>query len=158
MAYVDFDFFKDIYKDVPEENFKNLEWEARRIIDACTTGIDNVKKLAVAYPIDLDDAETVKRCMCKLIKLIYDINTAEASRGAVQREDGTVVSGVVSSVSSGSESISYATSGGTAIDAAVGDIAARRSLMLHTVKEYLTGVTDANGVNLLYMGVYPYVL
>ena len=158
MAYVTFEYFNGIYpEELTEAEFNRLEWEARRIIDAHTTGVDNVRKLRVAFPIDEDDAEAVKRCMCKLIKLMCDIEAAEKSRGLVQRSDGTVTSGLVSSVSSGAESISYATSGGTSIDAAVGDIAERNRLYSQTVRQGLSGVMDANGINLLYMGRYPYV-
>lgn len=158
MAYVTFVYFNGLYPDnVTEAEFSSLEWAARRIVDAHTTGIDNVRKLRTAFPVDEDDAEAVKRCMCRLIKLLHDIEAAEKSRGLVQREDGTVTSGVVSSVSSGAESISYAASGGTAIDAAVGDISTRNRLLSQTVRQMLSGVADANGVNLLYMGRYPYV-
>lgn len=158
MAYVTLDYFNGLYPDAGNiENFADLEWEASRIVDTHTTGIDNVRKLRVAFPRDEYDAEAVKRCICKLIKLLHDIEVAEKSRGLVQREDGTVTSGVVSSVSSGAESISYATSGGTAIDAAVGDISARNKLLSQTVRQMLSGVSDANGVNLLYMGRYPCV-
>lgn len=158
MAYVTFEYFNGIYPGaLTGEDFNNFEWEARRAVDAHTTGIDNVRKLRVAFPADEYDAEAVKRCMCKLIKLMHDIEVAEKSRGLVQRGDGTVISGVVSSVSSGAESISYATSGGTSIDAAVSDITARNSLYSRTIRQALSGVCDANGVCLLYMGVYPYV-
>lgn len=158
MAYVTFEYFDGLYPSaVPEQEFSNLEWEASRIVDTHTTGIDNVRKLRVAFPLDEYDAEAVKRCICKLIKLLHDIEAAEKSRGLVQRGDGTVISGVVSSVSSGAESISYATNGGTAIDAAVGDISAKNRLLTQTVRQSLSGVCDANGVCLLYMGVYPYV-
>ena len=158
MAYVTLEEYKAIYpEEIPEEVFNNLEWDARRIVDNHTTGVDNVRKLRVAFPTAEDDAEAVKRCMCKLIKMLYDIEKAQQLRGAEERPDGTMTSGPVSSVSSGSESISYAESGGTAIDAAVGDISARDKLINRTVRECLSGVWDANGVCLLYMGVYPYV-
>lgn len=157
MGYVSFDYFNEIYPGALTEGvFNNLEWEARRIVDTHTTGIDNVRKLRIAFPVAEDDAEAVKRCLCKLIKLIYDIEGAEKARGTT-RPDGTITSGPVSSVSSGSESISYAASGGTAIDAAVSDISARNKLFSQTVRQMLSGVSDANGVCLLYMGVYPYV-
>lgn len=157
MAYVTKEYYSGVYGQIDETRFANLEWEARRIIDAHTTGIDNVRKLRVAFPVDEDDAETVKRCMCKLIKLMMDIEDAELSRGSIRRDDGSVTSGPVSSVSSGSESISYAASGGTTIDTAVADMSARNKLFSQIVRQMLSGISDANGVCLLYMGVYPYV-
>ena len=157
MAYVTHEYFTSLYDQVDEKRFANLEWEARRIVDAHTTGVDNVRKLRVAFPVDEDDAEAVRRCMGKLIKLIMDIEDAEKGRGLIERPDGSVSSGVVSSISSGSESISYAADGGRAIDAAVSDISARNKLYSQTVRQMLSGVSDANGVSLLYVGVYPYV-
>ncbi len=157
MGYVEFEYFSSLYNEITESEFTALEWEARRIVDAHTAGVDNVRKLRIAYPIDEDDAEAVKRCMCKLIKTMHDITTAEAKKGFTTREDGSIVSGVVSSVSSGSESISYATSGATSLDAAVASLTERNKLYSGIVREYLSGVSDANGVNLLYMGRYPYV-
>lgn len=159
MSYATFEYYKSLYADdITEEQFNNFEWDARRTIDANTTGIDNVRKLRVAFPVNEENAEAVKRCVCKLVKLMYDIAEAEKSRGIVHRSDGSVVSGPVASVSSGSESISYAANGGTALDAAVSDIGERNRLYIQTVRNMLSGVTDANGVCLLYMGVYPYVL
>lgn len=157
MAYVSFEYFNSIYPGaITEAEFGNLEYEARRVIDAHTTGVDNVRKLREAFPLDEDDAEAVKRCMCKLIRLLHDIEAAEKYRGLVQRGDGTVTGGVVSSVSSGSESISYAI-GGTSIDEAVGDVAAKNRLLSQTVRQALSGVSDANGISLLFLGRYPRV-
>lgn len=157
MAYITFEEFSKVYPGaVDESDFANFEWEARRIVDAHTTGVDNVRKLRAAFPLDEDDAEAVKRCMCKLIKLMHDIEAAEKTRGPVQRGDGTIIGGVISSVSSGSESINYST-GGTVVDTAAGDIAARNQLLSQAVRQALSGVRDANGVSLLYMGRYPYV-
>ena len=72
-------------------------------------------------------------------------------------ESGALRGKVVSSVSSGSESISYtakAESGSTLIDAVLSDQEAQDKLYRDTVKEYLSFVGDANGVNLLYSGPY----
>jgi hypothetical protein len=80
-------------------------------------------------------------------------------RGAEQTEQG-VRGKVIASVTAGNESITYSTGTNgfaTAVDAAVMDKAARDKLLSDTVREYLSGVEDANGVKLLYMGCYPYV-
>lgn len=165
MSYADFAFFGDIYcSNLTEQDFNRISWEAAREIDRHTTGIDNVRKLKIAFPTDDEDAESVRRCECALVDLMWKIEEAEkaqeAASGYVEREDGTVVGKVVTSLSSGSESIGYSAKGGsgsTAIDAAVSDMAARKRLFADTVRQYLSGVTDANGVNLLFMGVYPNV-
>lgn len=165
--YVNYEYYKSLYGDkaIPESDFNRLSWDACRKLDIVTTGIDNVKKLKVAFPADEDDAETVRRCVCKLVEIASEIEQAEerikSSQGYITREDGTVMSKQVASVSAGTESISYAmgsasSSGSTLIDNVLADKTAQEKLYQDTVREYLSGVADANGVNLLYMGRYPY--
>lgn len=165
MAYVNYDYFLSLYcdKEYPEEErFDRIAWEACRVLDIATTGIDGVKKLKQAFPTDKDDAETVRRCACKLIDTLLKIESAEQAaqnaNGYITREDGTVMSKLVTSVSAGNESISYAT-GSTAaqtmINEAATDLATRNLLLNAIIEEYLSGISDANGVNLLYMGRYP---
>lgn len=162
MTYVDFEYYKTLYgnKSIPEADFNRLSWDASKKIERYTTGADGVKKLHVAFPTD-DGAESVKRCVCALIDLMSNINQAEqnlrSASGFIQKEDGTVQGKIVTSVSAGNESISYSTktSNTTLIDQAVSDMKAREQLFADTIREYLCGVTDSNGVNLLYMGAYP---
>lgn len=169
MGYVEYEFYKSLYgeKAIAEADFNRLSWEACRKLDIATTGIDNVKKLKVAFPEDADDAEAIKRCICKLIEIASAIEqaeqTARSAQGYITREDGSLQSKIVSSVSAGNESISYSTSGGssgtsTLIDAVLTDKTAQEKLYSDTIRDYLSGIADANGVNLLYMGRYPYRL
>lgn len=164
MKYVDYDFFNDIYgdTDISEATFNRLSWEVCRKLDIATTGADNVRKLAVAFPRDEYAAEAVRRCACKLIKIASEIEKSEETlnnaKGYVTREDGSLQGKVVSSVSAGNESISYAVSSGssnaTLIDKALADKSVQNKLYSDTISEYLSGVSDANGVSLLYMGEY----
>lgn len=169
MAYIDYEYYKTLYGDkaVPEADFNRLSWDACRKLDIATTGIDNVKKLKVAFPEEDDDAEAVRRCACKVIEIATAIEQAEenarSARGYITREDGTIISKQVASLSAGNESISYVTSGGstaasTLIDAVLTDKTAQDRLYRDTITEYLSGIEDANGVNLLFMGRYPYRL
>lgn len=162
--YVDYEFYKTLYgaKGVSETDFNRLSWDACKRIDAATTTVDGIKKLKIAFPTDEDDSETVKRCLCELINILYKLEQAEervnASQGFVQREDGTVSSKLVSSVSAGNESISYSTnniSAATLIDKALSDKTVQEQLYRDTIAKYLSGVTDKNGINLLYAGRYP---
>lgn len=162
--YVDYEFYKTLYgeKSVSETDFNRLSWDACKRIDAATTTVDGIKKLKIAFPTDEDDSETVKRCLCELINILYKLEQAEervnASQGFVQREDGTVSSKLVSSVSAGNESISYSTnniSAATLIDKALSDKTVQEQLYRDTIAKYLSGVTDKNGINLLYAGRYP---
>ena len=158
--YITYTEYADLY--APVENFNVLCYEASRQIDRLTTGVDGVKKLKTAFPVDEDATRAVKYCTAKIINFLAQIQEAEQSaslgRGFVQTENG-IQGKVISSVSSGNESISYATvsSQKSAIDTALTDASAKDSMIRSMIREYLSGVTDVNGVNLLYMGRYPRV-
>ena len=162
-AYIDYEYFKTLYPDIPEEVFNRLSWDACRKMDAATTGIDGVRKLAVAFPTDEYAAECVKRCACELVQILQQLKTARenAAKASGYTETTNGLQGkVISSISSGNESISFSSgasgSSATAIDKALSDKAAEAQLYTDTIREYLSGVSDANGVNLLFMGRYPY--
>lgn len=166
MAYATLAEYAKLYGDetLDEAGFSRLVWEAEQLMDTATTGVDGVRKLRRAFPADEHDAEAVRRCACALVDVLRQIGEAAESirkaQALVDNADGTVQSRLVASRSSGSESISYATgsaarAGGTAIDAAVSDQTARARLLEDTVRRYLSGVPDANGVNLLFLGRYP---
>ena len=162
MPYADYKYYKTLYSTaIPEEDFNRLSWGACKLVDNTTTGIDGVKKLRAAFPVDEDDAEAVKRCICKLIDTAYRLEQAETAareaQGFIQRDDGTVVKKMVSFVTAGAESISYATGGSTetVFSKALADESEKERMLQRIVKKYLSGVSDANGVNLLYMGEYP---
>lgn len=164
MAYVDYGYYKSLYseKAISEPEFYRLSWEAEREIDKATSGVDSVKKLKVAFPTDEEDAETVKRCICFLVEFLNQIETAERNAGSLaqytEREDGSLQGKVVSSVSAGNESISYAVgrSSETAINAAVKSVKDKEMVIYQFITSKLSGVSDANGVNLLFAGRYPY--
>lgn len=145
--YVTQSEYSSFYGAIDSAQFNRLAWEASRFMDYMTTGVDGVQKLKLYMPSDNED---IRMCCAKLISLMQTIEQAE---GYIVREDGTVTSKAVSSISSGSESISFANSGSSA--SAISDPVARKSLLASTVKAYLGGLVDSNGVNLLYMGAYP---
>lgn len=167
MAYVSYEEFCTIYgADVMDEPvFNRISWRASKIVDNITTGVDGYAKLKNAFPILEDDAMAVRYCVCEIINILGIIekteNAAQTAQGYVSSDDGTVHSSLVSSVSSGSESVTYATGsnaiGNTALAQAATSTERRDALIYNVAREYLSGVTDANGVNLLYGGVYPYV-
>lgn len=159
--YITFVEYNTLYDGMEETDFNRLSLEACRVMDVHTTGIDNIKKLKRFFPVDEDDEQTVKHCAAKLIHTLSQIDRAEIaainSIGYESTENG-MRGKVISSISAGNESISYVTGGGssaTAIDAAVKDKTARDRLLAGIVWDYLRGVEDANGVSLLYMGMYP---
>lgn len=158
--YLTYDQYVQLQGDtaIPQADFNRLGFSAQRRVDELTTGLDGVRKLAVAWPTDAYTVECVMRCMCELINLMQRVEAARNAGAASISSDGSVVaSGVVASVSSGTESITYATGGAisSAIQAAAGNVQAEDALYRTTIRSYLDGLTDANGVRLLYGGAYP---
>ena len=166
MAYVDYEYYKSLYGDkaIPDTDFNRLLWDAEREINKATSGGDNVQKLKVAFPTNEEDAEHIKRTVCALVDFLNQIETAERNANSVgqytERADGSLQGKVVSSVSAGNESISYAVgkSSDTAISNAIKDLHSKDMAVYQFITSRLSGISDANGVNLLYGGRYPYVV
>lgn len=157
--YISFEEYTALYDSIEEKVFNRLAFDAGKYLDKLTTGIDGVKKLKAAMPADEDDKASVTHCAAAVIDILSQIDAAERSaasgRSMIQTENG-VRGGVIASVSAGNESVTYSTSHEkTAIDVAAGDVAARDAMIYSTIRRYLSGVADANGINLLYMGPYP---
>ena len=156
--YATLETYTSLYGEITETEFNRFGLEADRVMDMYTTGIDNVKKLKIAFPAAEDS--NIQACACAIInvlKQISDVETSQASaRGYTEGING-LQGKVVSSQSAGNESVSYGTAERdlTAIDKAVGDTQQRNKLIMDIVKHWLSGITDANGVNLFYMGPYP---
>lgn len=160
--YITFEEYTELYEPMEERLFCRLAFEACRIMDNHTTGIGNVKKLQKYFPQDPYNAKAVKFCAAKIIDILFQIQEVEASssagRGYTETENG-MQRKVISAIQSGSESITFseAKATNTTIDVAAADKKERDRLIVGIIRESLSGVTDANGVNLLYMGVYPRV-
>lgn len=156
MAYVNYEYYSSLYgnKAIPETDFNRLLWDAEREIDKATSGVDNVRKLKVAFPTNEEDAESIKRCVCALVEFLDNLESAEKSASMVQGSDGTMRGGIIKSVSAGNESITYETSG--TIGNAIRSTKDRDLTVYAFIASRLHGVSDANGVNLLFGGRYPY--
>ncbi len=163
MKYVYYEYYKNLYgnKAMEQSDFERIGWDAEREIDKATSGVDEVRKLKVAFPTNEEDAEAVKRCVCALVEFLKKIEDAERNANSVgqytERADGSLQGKVVSSVSAGNESISYAVgkSADTAISNAIKDLHSRDMAVYQFITSRLSGVSDANGVNLLFGGRYP---
>lgn len=157
--YISYEEYTALYGDIAEKTFDRLSFEACRHLDRLTTGVDGVKKLKVAFPSDEDDAAAVACCAASVVNILAQIHEAEQSASLGRGYDNTpngLQGKIISAVSAGGESITYSTGGAkTAVDAAISDIAARNRLIASTVRNALSGICDANGVCLLYMGAYP---
>lgn len=163
--YIAFEEYVELYGHLEERVFNLLVYDACRMMDIHTTGIDNVKKLQMHFPKDEYAAQAVKRCAAKLVYFLNQIRDVEVSASAVhgfEKTDQGIRGKVITSITAGNESISYSTGYSNTSNAVltVAELAARDKtvkdkLMTEIIWENLSGVEDANGVNLLFMGRYP---
>lgn len=163
--YVDYEYYSGLYGDeaATESAFNRIGWNACRKLDIATTGHDGVQKLRQTFPSDEYAVECIKRCVCELIQNAYNLEQAEENarmaQGYTQREDGSLQGRVISSISAGNESISYSTSSNSAAttltEKALASQSVREQVERDIITTHLSGVADANGVPLLYMGPYP---
>lgn len=165
MAYVDYDFYTTSYfgSVVPETDFPRLAERASDFVNLMTSD-----RLVDGLPADKRSQKRIKKAVCSLAELMYQIELAEknATNAAVSGTStaigsGGSTTGIVTSVSSGSESISYATpqqkaSGAkewSAVYAAAGDVQKTNDLLLKTALPLLMGVRTDDGIPVLYAGV-----
>lgn len=155
--YADYEYYQTEYGGkMSADDFKRFGRRAERRIDGITGN-----KLQFAFPTNKRDVEVVKDCVCELADFLYQIDAYNAaameSMGTVAQADGTVKGKVITSISSGSESIGYSASGSssTATMEAAKDKKVADTMIYGMVRDSLGGVPDANGVNLLYAGAYP---
>ena len=146
--YIEYEYYKSLYGDkaLAENEFNRLSWDAEKEIDKATCGVDGVKKLKIAFPTDEYNAECVKRCVCDLIVYLSQLEKARST----MVNDG----GIVSSKSAGNESISYSNID-TDVNKALASAEGKEKAIYSFITESLRGVTDLNGVYLLYLGKYP---
>ena len=157
--YADFNYYQTEYgRKVIEsaDDFNHYARKAKRKIDVITTN-----KLQFAFPTEDNAVMAVKDCFCELTDFLCQLDRYQSaaleSAGTVAQADGTVKGKVVTSISSGSESISY--SAGGSVDSSIAEAAKDKkvadAMIYGIVKDGLAYIPDANGVNLLYAGPYP---
>ena len=156
MAYADTEFYKTKYygDTVSDESLE-------KYLEKASDRIDTFDRLVDGLP-DNERAQTkVKKAVCAVADCLYQIDEVKkasmATVGTVTREDGTMTGKMVSSVSSGAESISYVTgtSGNNSdiYSQAAMDKKVENVLLRQVATDYLAGVVDNKGVCLLYAGV-----
>ena len=161
MAYTTFTFYEQTYHGnvVPAEGFDRIADRASDFLDAIT-----FDRLADGLPSDERAATKVQKAVCAVCDKLYQLELADkqalsvAAGGISSGGTGGAASGVITSKSAGSESISYASpsekaSGAktwSAVYQAAGDEQATNKLLYDTAKMYLTGVRNNEGVPLLY--------
>lgn len=161
MAYTDEEFYKLTYQGdvVPDESLDKYLGMASDRIDTIT-----FDRLVDGLPEEERANRKVQKAVCAVADCLYQIDKVRKASmetvGTVTREDGTVTGKVVSSVSSGSESISYQ-SGDSKYSSGNSDIYAQAAmdkkienvLLRQAATDYLAGVVDKKGVCLLYAGL-----
>ena len=165
MAYADYEFYTTSYfgSVVPEADFPRLAERASDFVDTMT-----FDRLVDGLPTDKRSQKRIKKAVCSLAELMYQIELAEknaanaaASGASTTIGSGGSTTGIVTSVSSGSESISYATpqqigasaKEWSAVYAAAGDVQKTNDLLLKTALPLLMGVRTDDGIPVLYAGV-----
>jgi hypothetical protein len=165
MAYADYDFYTTSYfgSVVLETDFPRLAERASDFVDTMT-----FDRLVDGLPTNERTQKRIKKAVCSLAELMYQIELAEknATNAAASGASTTIASGgsttgIVTSVSSGNESISYATpqqigasaKEWSAVYAAAGDVQKTNDLLLKTALPLLMGVRTDDGIPVLYAGV-----
>ena len=165
MAYADYEFYTTSYfgSVVPETDFPRLAERASDFVDTMT-----FDRLVDGLPSNERSQKRIKKAVCSLTELMYQIelaekNAANAAAGGTSTTIGSggSTTGIVASVSSGSESISYATpqqigasaKEWSAVYAAAGDVQKTNDLLLKTALPLLMGVRTDEGIPVLYAGV-----
>jgi hypothetical protein len=165
MAYADYDFYTTscFGSVVPETDFPRLAERASDFVDTMT-----FDRLVDGLPTNERSQKRIKKAVCSLAELMYQIELAEknatnaaASGISTTAGSGGSTTGVVTSVSSGSESISYATpqqigasaKEWSAVYAAAGDVQKTNDLLLKTALPLLMGARTDEGIPILYAGM-----
>ena len=162
MAYSTFTFYEQIYHGnvVPAEDFDRIADRASDFLDMIT-----FDRLVDGLP-DNERAKTkVQKAVCAVCDKLYQLDLAEkqalySAGGTSSGGAGGVTSGVITSRSSGSESISYASpseiangaKAWSAVYQASGDAQETNKLLADAAMLYLAGVKNDDGVPLLYAG------
>ena len=163
MAYADYEFYTTKYYGSAIPDSQSFNKEAERASDFLD--IITFERLVDGLP-DNERAQTkIKKAVCALADKLYGLELAEkqalSAAGSITSGTGGATTGVITSKSSGSESISYASPSEIAngakawstVYSAAGDERATNKLLYNTAKVYLMGVRDDSGVPLLYAGM-----
>ncbi len=148
--YADYAFYTDSFfgDTLTAENANKWLTLASDELDTLTFG-----RLTFAFPTVEAHAEKVKKAVCAVAEALFNIDYQHKAVTAQKAEDGTY-KGPIASVSSGRESISYASPAANAsvYAAAAANYAEQNKLIGSIVAKYIANIPDANGINLLYAG------
>lgn len=159
MAYADYEFYTTKYygSAIPAKEFDKQAEQASDFLDVIT-----FDRLVDGLP-DNERAQTkIKKAVCALADKLYGLELAEkqalsAAAGSITGGTGGATTGVITSKSSGSESISYASPSEmangaktwSAVYQAAGNPQEIQRLLYREASPYLMGVRDNKGEYLL---------
>lgn len=160
MAYADYTFYTTEYfgNAVPETDFPRCAERASDWIDTIT--FDHIQTEELAE--EEKAMKRIKKAVCAMAEILYQVDLAQRQAINIASCTGaTGNSGIVTSRSAGSESISYASPQqmGTgakewsAVYSAAGDAQKTNELMTKTALPYLMGIRTKDGMPVLYAGV-----
>lgn len=136
--YLLYDEYKNMGGYLEETTYNDLEYEARAQIDYWTFN---------RLQSEETQSEAVKRCVYKLVKLIYDIQ--QAGMIDTQGESSSGVQAGIASQSNDGVSISY-----NVLSAS--EVVEQNKLQIASViRKYLNGAKNSLGRLVLYRGLYP---
>lgn len=163
MAYADYDFYtKSFFGNVvPESDFIRLAERASDFLDTLT-----FDRLTDGLPTPEKYQKRIKKAVCAVAEIYYQLDLAQkqalaAASGASAATDANgTTTGIITSKSAGSESISYATAQQigaaakewSAVYSAAGDTKAANRLLSDAAMPYLIGVVTDGGVPIIYAG------
>lgn len=151
MAYADYAFYTGCYhgEHTAEDGMDRWLERASDELDYFTCN-----RLMTAFPTVEAHVVKVKKAVCAIADALYQVDVQRRAAAPQTAANGSVC-GAIASITSGKESISY--SGVNAGGSVYSDAAASQGKLFALVQsiavQYLAGIPDANGVNLLYRGV-----
>lgn len=153
MAYADFEFYTETWKGDALS-----EAAAERYLERASEQLDALtfRRLERAFPEDEADALRVRKAVCAMAEALFSIDRA-MSAGVDANVTGGF-GGAIKSVSSGRESITFASPAESSVyGRAAADAGEKARLLASIACTYLMDVTDSEGTCLLYAGVDRHV-
>lgn len=152
MAYADYSFYTTTYYGDVLTATNAAKWldRASDELDTLTFG-----RLTFAFPTVEAHVIRVKKAACALAEALCCIDEQRRAASLQLGGDGNY-HGAVASISSGRESISFASAASAAAASVYAAAAASKDaetkLLMDLAARYLANIPDANGINLLFAG------
>ena len=137
--YLTYDEYLTFGGTIDEAAFDNLEFEARTIVDWWT--YDRLQN-------EEEYSEAVKRCMYKLISLLYDKQRAQQLGKSNDEAMSATNAGIMQQSNDGVSTMYNVISADSAVNQIDNEIKS-------TIRMYLQSVRNSLGRKVLYRGLYP---